>query len=58
VGRPATHVDFYEVLGGFHFSLIMVMLGKNMTRLAPGGFDESFGLNNPGPQVLAKILGL
>ena len=58
VGRPATHVDFYEVLGGFHFSLIMVMLGKNMARLAPGGFDESFGLNNPGPQVLAKILGL
>lgn len=58
VGRPATHVDFYEVLGGFHFSLIMVMLGKNMARLAPGTFDESFGLENPGPRVLAKILGL
>lgn len=58
VGRPATHIDFYEVLGGFHFSVIMIMLGKNMLRLAPDTAPPDFGLVNPGPQLLAKMLGL
>lgn len=58
VGRPARHVDFYEVLGGFHFVLIMIMLGRNMLRLAPEGFDPEFGVTNPGARVLAKMLQL
>lgn len=56
VGREASHVDFYEVLGGFHFSLIMVMMGRNMLRLMPGQFPEDFGLTNPGVQVLGKMM--
>jgi aminoglycoside phosphotransferase (APT) family kinase protein len=56
VGRSAKHVDFYEMLGGFHFSLIMVMMGRNMLRLTPGQFPEDFGLTNPGVQVLARMM--
>lgn len=58
VGRKANHVDFYEMLGGFHFSLIMVMMGRNMMRLMPGQFPEDFGLTNPGAQTLARMLGM
>lgn len=56
IGRAAEHVAFYEMLGGFHFSLIMFMLGRNMLRLTPGEFPEDFGLTNPGVQLLAKML--
>jgi aminoglycoside phosphotransferase (APT) family kinase protein len=55
VGRAAPHVDFYELLGGFHFCLIMVMMGRNMERLMPG-FPKDFGLTNPGVGVLEGML--
>jgi aminoglycoside phosphotransferase (APT) family kinase protein len=29
-GRSATHVDFYERLGGFQFTLVMVKLAESM----------------------------
>ena len=30
-GRPATHVDFYEILGGFQFCLVMCKLAEMYT---------------------------
>ena len=57
LGRPAEHIEFYEMLGGFHFAVIMIMLGKNMVRLVPDA-PKDFGLTNPGAQVLAKMLDL
>ena len=56
VGRRAEHVDFYEVLGGYHFCIVMVMLAKNMLRLLPGGFPADFGVTNPGAVLLRKLL--
>ena len=58
VGRSAGHVDFYEVLGGFHFVLIMVMLRKNTLRLAPDQPGGDFLATLPGSNVLERILGL
>jgi len=55
IGRPALHVDFYELLGGFHFCLIMVMMGRSMARLMPD-FPADFGQTNPGVGVLATIV--
>ena len=33
-GRPATHVDFYEILGGFQFCLVMCKLAEMYTARA------------------------
>lgn len=56
VGRKARHVDFYELLGGYHFCIVMVMLARNMIRLMPDGFPADFGETNPGTQLLRGML--
>lgn len=58
LGRRAEHIEFYEILGGFHFSLIMVALARNVHRLAPDQMPADFGVTNPGPRVLAAMLNL
>jgi aminoglycoside phosphotransferase (APT) family kinase protein len=58
VGRPATHVDFYEILGGFHFTIIMMRLGRMRMELSPEDADPDFAVHNPGPVLTAKLLGL
>lgn len=56
VGRRAEHVDFYEILGGYHFGLVMVMLTRNMIRLNPDGFPADFAEIHPGAAVLTRLL--
>lgn len=58
LGRKARHLEFYEILGAFHFTLIMMRLGKMRLELEPETADPDFGLTNPGPVLLAKLLGL
>ncbi len=58
LGRRASHVDFYEVLGGFYFVLIMMMLIRNMQRLAPGQAESPLLETLPGSNVLARLIGV
>ena len=51
MGRPAKHVDFYEQLAGFHFTLVMIRLAEMM------GFAE-MALNNPVADIAARLLGI
>jgi aminoglycoside phosphotransferase (APT) family kinase protein len=48
-GRPATHVDFYERLGGFQFGLVMVRLAESM------GIPE-MALDNPVVHLTAQLI--
>jgi aminoglycoside phosphotransferase (APT) family kinase protein len=51
VGRAARHVDFYERLAGFHFTLIMIRLAEMME------FPE-MAVNNPVADITAQLLEL
>ena len=58
MGRPATHVDFYEVLAGFQFALVMVKLAEMY--VAESG-DPSIGamaVYNPVTAITARMLGI
>jgi aminoglycoside phosphotransferase (APT) family kinase protein len=56
--RPATHVDFYEILAGFQFCLVMIKLAE-MYVLESG--DPSIGamaIYNPVVTITARLLGI
>ena len=58
MGRPASHVDFYEILAGFQFSLVMVKLAEMY--VAESG-DPSIGamaVYNPVTAITARLLGI
>jgi hypothetical protein len=58
MGRPANHVDFYEILAGFQFALVMVKLAEMY--VAESG-DPSIGamaLYNPVTAITARLLGI
>jgi aminoglycoside phosphotransferase (APT) family kinase protein len=48
-GRPATHVDFYERLGGFQFTLVMVRLAESM------GVPQ-MALDNPVAHITRQLI--
>lgn len=50
-GRPAKHVDFYEALGGFHFTLVYIRITDVM------GVPEH-SLDNPVALLTCDLLGL
>lgn len=57
-GRPATNVEFYEVLAGFQFGLVMVKIAQ--TYVLESG-DESLGamaVYNPVNSLTARRLGI
>ncbi len=56
--RPAQHVDFYEVLGGFHFTLVMVKLAEMMSRFAPELADADMAVYNPVASITAELIGI
>jgi aminoglycoside phosphotransferase (APT) family kinase protein len=58
VGRRATHVDFYEVLGGFHFTLVMMRMMTMGELLAPGSWPPEYAVNNPVARLTQELLGL
>jgi aminoglycoside phosphotransferase (APT) family kinase protein len=51
MGRRAAHVDFYERLAGFHFTLVMIRLAEMMQ------FPE-MAVKNPVAEITAKLLDL
>ena len=56
LGRKAVNVDFYEKLGGFHFTLVMMRIGA-MTELLAGGNAAVYSVNNPVAQLTKQLIG-
>ncbi|MFG2002224.1 phosphotransferase family protein [Spirillospora sp. NPDC048911] len=57
LGRPMRHLDYYEILSGFKFSVIMARIGQAMIDfgwIEPG---NTFPHDNNCTQLLARILG-
>lgn len=57
LGRPVRHLDYYEVLSGFKFSVIMARIGQAMIDfgwIEPG---NAFPHDNNCTRLLARILG-
>lgn len=59
-GRTARDLEFYEVFGGFRFTVIMVRLSRIFREWELMGPDDAASLerNNPVTQVLARMLEL
>jgi aminoglycoside phosphotransferase (APT) family kinase protein len=57
-GRPMRHMDYYEVLSGFKFTVIMARIGQLFIHYDLVPADNDFPYNNTASQLLAKILGL
>ena len=51
LGRPASHVEFYEQLAGFHFTLVMIRLAEMME------FPD-MAVHNPVAEITCRLLGL
>jgi aminoglycoside phosphotransferase (APT) family kinase protein len=58
LGRPVRHMDYYEVLSGFKFSVIMARIGQAMIDFGWIEPDNDFPYNNNCTRLLAQILGL
>ena len=57
-GRPMRDMDYYEVLSGFKFTVIMARIGQLFIHYDLVPADNDFPYNNTASQMLAKILGL
>lgn len=57
-GRPARHVDFYERLAGFHFTLVMMRIGAMMELFAPGSWPEGYSATNPVARLTKELIGI
>lgn len=56
--RPATNVDFYEALAGFHFGLVMCRISDMRVLLSPDEADSNMFYENPVASLTAKLVGL
>ena len=57
-GRPATHVDFYEILGGFQFCLVMCKLAEMYTAEHGAEAVGPMATHNPVSMITAGLLGI
>ena len=55
LGRPVRDLEFYEVLAGFYFAVIMVRVGATLVRLGLLPGDATFGYENPSVDLLASV---
>lgn len=55
-GRPATHVDFYELLGGFQFCLVMIKLSEMFVRESGNPEMAAMAVQNPVATITADLL--
>ncbi|MEY2422492.1 MAG: hypothetical protein QOI95_2559 [Acidimicrobiaceae bacterium] len=58
VGRPADHVEFYEIYAGFRFAVVMMSLTRMFIEDGLMPADTDFDRNNTVTQCLAPMLGL
>lgn len=57
-GRAMRHMDYYEVLSGLKFTVIMARIGQLFVHYELVPADNDFPYNNTASQLLAKTLGL
>ena len=58
MGRPATHVDFYEILAGFQFCLVMVKLAEMFVAESGDPAAGAMAVYNPVAAITARLLGI
>ncbi|MDA8359007.1 MAG: phosphotransferase family protein [Actinomycetota bacterium] len=58
VGRPLADLEYYEVLAGFRFSVIMCRLADLMVGSGQLPADTTMGTDNLATQFTARLLGL
>lgn len=58
VGREARHVDFYELVAGFHFTLVMMRIVGMYKELDPASYTPGADVYNPVSMLTASMLGL
>lgn len=56
LGRPLRDLDFYEMVAGFYFVVIMVRVGWTLRRMGLLPEDSDFDMNNPSCDLLARVL--
>ena len=58
MGRPAANVEFYEILAGFQFSLVMIRLAAMFAAEAGDESIGAMGIYNPVVGITADKLGI
>jgi aminoglycoside phosphotransferase (APT) family kinase protein len=58
VGRPADHLEFYEVFAGLRFAIVMMRIAQLLVEAEMLPPDSDFERNNIVTTVLADMLGL
>ena len=58
VGRRAEHVDFYEIVAGFHFTLVMMRIVGMFKELDPQSYTPGGDIYNPVSMLTAGLLGI
>ena len=58
LGRKVKHLEYYEILGAFRFTLIMVRVAKQLKSYELLPVDSDFEVNNTSSRLLAKMLDL
>ena len=58
MGRDPVHVDFYECLAGFHFSLVMLRISAMMKLLSPEGWSPAYETHNPVMLLTKQLIGI
>lgn len=56
LGRPVGDVEFWEVVAGFYFVVIMVRVGSTLRRMGLLADDQPFEFENPSCDLLATVL--
>ncbi|MGU3651013.1 phosphotransferase family protein [Mycolicibacterium sp. A43C] len=57
-GRTAKHIDFHEVFAGLRFTVMMVRAAQLVKAAGIIPPDSTMAQNNPGTQVLARLIGV
>jgi aminoglycoside phosphotransferase (APT) family kinase protein len=58
VGRKVKHLEYYEILGAFRFTLIMVRVAQQLKSYELLPVDSDFEVDNTSSRLLAKLLDL
>ena len=56
VGRRGEHVDFYEIVAGFHFTLVMMRIIGMYKELDPANYHPGADVYNPVSTLTAGLL--
>jgi aminoglycoside phosphotransferase (APT) family kinase protein len=57
-GRTVEHIDFYESFAALRTSVVLLRIGRLMVQAGMVPPDSEMAVNNPGSQILARLLGL